>query len=186
MRLNHPKAKIIASALAATAILQTTSCAIPAPPPAAEPAIAEPSPPPSSAPLPGQDSDQAWSDAPITPGVWRWSMEGGRSVANFADGLLMVRCDSAAAGVTLLRAGGQPDVEGHVPMTILTEKSSAALTGTFLAGPPAAIALRFSAQDPLLDAMAFSRGRFAVEAAGLPPLLVPSWPEISRVIEDCR
>jgi hypothetical protein len=34
--------------------------------------------------------------------------------------------------------------------------------------------------------MAFSRGRFAIETAGLPTLYVPSWPEVSRVVEDCR
>ena len=42
------------------------------------------------------------------------------------------------------------------------------------------------ARDPLLDAMAFSKGRFAVEVAGLPTLYLPSWIEVSRVIEDCR
>jgi len=43
-----------------------------------------------------------------------------------------------------------------------------------------------SARDPLLDAIAFSRGRFALEAAGLETLYLPAWPELSRVIEDCR
>jgi hypothetical protein len=42
------------------------------------------------------------------------------------------------------------------------------------------------AQDPLLDAMAFSKGRFAVESAGLATLYVPPYPEVTRVIEDCR
>lgn len=42
------------------------------------------------------------------------------------------------------------------------------------------------AGDPLLDAIAFSRGRFALEAAGLPTLYLPAWPELSRVVEDCR
>jgi len=55
-----------------------------------------------------------------------------------------------------------------------------------VAGPPAALAVSLAARDPLLDAMAFSRGRFAVETAGLPTLYVPSWTEVSRVIEDCR
>lgn len=44
----------------------------------------------------------------------------------------------------------------------------------------------FAARDPLLDAMAFSRGRFAIQSDGLPTLYVPSWPEIGRVLEDCR
>ena len=42
------------------------------------------------------------------------------------------------------------------------------------------------ARDPLLDAMAFSRGRFAVEVSGGPTLVVPAYPEVTRVIEDCR
>jgi hypothetical protein len=41
------------------------------------------------------------------------------------------------------------------------------------------------ARDPLLDAMAFSRGA-AVEVAGLPALVLPADPAISRVVEDCR
>jgi hypothetical protein len=42
------------------------------------------------------------------------------------------------------------------------------------------------ARDALLDAIAFSRGRFALEAAGLETLYLPSYPEISRVVQDCR
>ena len=44
---------------------------------------------------------------------------------------------------------------------------------------------RFS-NDELLDAMAFSRGRFVIEQAGAPTLVVPAYPEVGRVIEDCR
>jgi hypothetical protein len=45
---------------------------------------------------------------------------------------------------------------------------------------------QLGAQDSLLDAMGYSRGRFIVEQAGLPTLVIPAWPEIERVIEDCR
>jgi len=48
------------------------------------------------------------------------------------------------------------------------------------------ISIQLAAYDPLLDALAFSRARFAVVAAGSPPLVLPAWPEIARVIEDCR
>ena len=40
--------------------------------------------------------------------------------------------------------------------------------------------------DPLLDALAFSRGRIGVGVAGAPALVAPAWPEIARVVEDCR
>jgi len=40
--------------------------------------------------------------------------------------------------------------------------------------------------DGLLDAMAFSRGRIGMTISGQPPLVVPSWEEVARVVEDCR
>ena len=43
-----------------------------------------------------------------------------------------------------------------------------------------------AASDPLLDAIAFSRGRFAVDVPGTAPVYVPAYPEITRVVEDCR
>jgi hypothetical protein len=43
-----------------------------------------------------------------------------------------------------------------------------------------------AAADPILDAIAFSRGRFAVNAAGVPSLVLPPWADVARVVEDCR
>jgi hypothetical protein len=48
------------------------------------------------------------------------------------------------------------------------------------------LAATLSASDPLLDQIAFSRGRFTVEVAGQPQLVLPAWPEVARVVEDCR
>jgi hypothetical protein len=124
-----------------------------------------------------------WRDAPATPGDWSWSMEGGRSVARFAGGALILSCDPAAGAVTLFRQGAS---QGAVPLTIMASDVARPLSGRPVAGPPPAIAVAIPARDSILDAMAFSRGRFAVETAGLPTLYVPSWPEVSRVIEDCR
>ncbi|SDC10083.1 hypothetical protein SAMN05444678_101352 [Sphingomonas sp. YR710] len=44
----------------------------------------------------------------------------------------------------------------------------------------------FAANDPLLDRLAFSRGRFALAAPGLAQVVVPAWAEPARTIEDCR
>jgi len=120
---------------------------------------------------------------PITPGTWRWGMEGGRSVARFANNTLVFSCNRSAGSITLARPG---NADGAVPMTVITSNARQTLTGQPVVGPPPSIALTFQARDSLLDAMAFSRGRFAIETAGLPTLYVPSWPEVSRVIEDCR
>ena len=85
--------------------------------------------------------------------------------------------------MTLIRPGSG---EGQVPMTIQTATVNRTLSAQAEPGPPPMIALTLPSRDPVLDAMAFSRGRFAVETAGLPTLYVPSWTEVSRVIEDCR
>jgi hypothetical protein len=43
-----------------------------------------------------------------------------------------------------------------------------------------------AASDQLLDAIVFSRGRFGVSVSNQPPLVLPSWAEPQKVIEDCR
>jgi hypothetical protein len=55
------------------------------------------------------------------------------------------------------------------------------------------ISIDVISNDPLLDALVFSRGRIGVivaqsagAAAPSVQLVVPSWPEIARVVEDCR
>ena len=110
-------------------------------------------------------------------------MEGGQSVARFGGQALVLSCNRDAAAVTLMRPGV---AEAQVPVTILTSAMNRTLSAIAQPGPPPMIALTLPARDSLLDALAFSRGRFAVETAGLPTLYVPSWPEVSRVIEDCR
>jgi hypothetical protein len=44
----------------------------------------------------------------------------------------------------------------------------------------------FANFDPLLDAVANSRGRIGFALGSQPALVVPAWPEVARVIEDCR
>lgn len=163
----------------------SASCAqqriIPAPRPAPAPPPPPPAPPPSPSPSPQAGLD--WREAPITPGDWSWSTEGDQSVARFAGGELVLRCDRAAGRVSLLRAGAAPAPQ---PITITTTSGERALPATPQSGSTPALVVTLGPGDPALDAMAFSRGRFAVEAPGLAPLYVPSWPEISRVTEDCR
>lgn len=166
--------------LAAAASVVLASCSerrvepSPAPTPTSRPL---PPPPPRSQP------SADWRDAPITPGDWRWGMEGDQSVARFAGSALVLRCDLATRTVALQRGG---TAQAPVPMTLLTSNGNRQLSATPLAGPPPVLSVSFAARDRALDAIAFSRGRFAVETAGLPTLYVPSWPEISRVVEDCR
>ena len=125
-----------------------------------------------------------WQDAPVTPGDWHWQREGGRSVASFGlpqqPPLLTLACDPARSAIILARRGA---IGPAGALTIATTSLSRRLAITTTDGTAA---ITLPARDPLLDAMAFSRGRFAVSVTGLEPLYVPSWPEVSRVIEDCR
>ena len=80
----------------------------------------------------------------------------------------------------LIRAG---NFAASAPVTVRTEFDNRALAGSPVNG---AMRVVLAASDPLLDSMALSKGRFAIEVAGAPPLYLPSWPEVTRVIEDCR
>jgi hypothetical protein len=143
----------------------------PAPPLAA----ATPPPAPAPAPEPPAEAKADWADLPLSPGDWRYgSAGGGGSEARFGDAAagFVLRCDLGRRQLLLARPGAPAG-------TVLTIRTSSASRAV-----PDAAAL--PASDPLLDAIAFSRGRFAVEAPGLPALIVPAWPEPGRVVEDCR
>lgn len=142
-----------------------------------------PTPTPTTAPVahPTAPRTTNWRDAAITPGNWSYAADAGGSSASFGGGLFVMHCTRAQATVTLLRAGS--GASAPVPVSISTSQG----TRTLMATPAAqGVAVTLPARDPLLDAMAFSRGRFAVETAGGPALYIPSWTEVSRVIEDCR
>jgi hypothetical protein len=71
-------------------------------------------------------------------------------------------------------------------MHVATTGPDRMLPAAVIPGPPPALGAALNAQDPLLDAVAFSRGRFMIETPGQLALYLPSWPELSRAIEDCR
>jgi hypothetical protein len=114
-------------------------------------------------------------------------MANGRSTARFGDATtgtnLTFVCESASRSVMIGRPG---NATGTVPMSITTTGTRRLLSAVPVTSSPPILWVTLAATDPLLDAIAFSRGRFMVEAPGLPTLYVPNWPEISRVIEDCR
>jgi len=125
-----------------------------------------------------------WMDAPATPGDWRYAAQGTRSEASFwsAGGvpMLRLRCEADTGRILL----SLPESGALSPVVTLRTRTLARTLAAEPAGRETLAAL--APADPLLDAMALSRGRFAVEAEGLPTLYLPSWAEVSRVIEDCR
>ena len=155
-------------------------CAAPAPHVAPRPAAspyAPPPPPPAVAPA------TDWRDRPVGAGGWRYTQDARGSGAMFgqagADALAVLRCDRAAGRVFLSVASGAD------ALTVRTSSVARTLPPAPPGGTPY-LAATLAPGDPLLDAMAFSRGRFAVSAAGVAPVVLPADAEVGRVVEDCR
>lgn len=71
-------------------------------------------------------------------------------------------------------------------MVIRTTGLSRTLPASVQVAPLPYVWASLPANDRFLDQIVFSRGRFTVEVPGLPVLILPSWAEPARVIEDCR
>jgi hypothetical protein len=154
-----------------------------APAPTARPAPARPAPAP---PLPAP-ADLHWMDAALTPGTWVYQGYMSSPPAVFmtpdGEGIFVISCDRPNKRISLRQS---PVMAPRSAITIRTETSTRTLAATKAPDPAAYLTAELSARDPLLDAMALSKGRFAVEVEGDPPLYLPSYAEVSRVIEDCR
>lgn len=133
--------------------------------------------PPPPAPLPSD-----WRDWPYTPGDWQYETNQFSTQAVFTGGFT-ISCDNDHR-VRLSRI--VDPTRGAGAMTIRTSSAQRTLPVTSIGHPPVGVVAVLMPNDTLLEAMAFSRGRFVVEQPGLPTLVLPSWAEIGRVTEDCR
>ncbi|HET9336455.1 MAG TPA: hypothetical protein VFO12_08630 [Sphingomicrobium sp.] len=115
-------------------------------------------------------SFEAGKSLALATGQWSYVATATGSEARYG-ALLALQCDKPSRTMVIARPGMPV-----AALTIVTDTASRTL-------PPTG---RLSADDPLLDAMAFSRGRFLVSGGAGPALAVPSWPESARAIEDCR
>jgi hypothetical protein len=174
-----------------TALLSLTLAACVGPPAAAPVQPVRPAPvaPPAPAPQPTGD----WTVRPLSPGDWSYRPEQGGSVALFGSAAgaatLSFRCQLATHRIIISRQGAMVPASGQMLIrtsfgTLQWPAASDAAAPSHTVQPDS-VAIR-GAGDAGLDQVAFSRGRFAVEIAGLPMLVVPAWPEVARVIEDCR
>ncbi|MEO1222155.1 MAG: hypothetical protein AAFY42_12525, partial [Pseudomonadota bacterium] len=73
-----------------------------------------------------------------------------------------------------------------VEMLIGTETGRETLSATQRLSEVGVVAADLSPSNSLLDAIALSRGRFAIALSGQSTLYPPTWAEVTRVIEDCR
>ncbi|HEX4696025.1 hypothetical protein [Sphingomonas sp.] len=164
--------------LSIAALLTLAGCMTPRPAPMVKPApVVTPVSRPTPIPVPLAAD---WNDWPFTPGDWRYLQQPGSSAASFGAGAetrLTLRCDRFTHQVQL---AGIRDAA----VTVRTTSMTRTIAPTRVAGEsPYAVTL--AVNDPLLDAIAFSRGRFVIQQNG-PPLVLPPYAEIGRVIEDCR
>ncbi|MPT48465.1 MAG: hypothetical protein E2598_08625 [Sphingobium sp.] len=152
----------------------------PTPPPAARPV-----PPPPSPALP-----KDWRAWPVAKGDWSYQKGKDGSIAAFGEPgkpmLVVFRCESATRRIHMLRTTPHPAQPGS-QMVIHTSYGSVqwpiAVETNVTDGYVGAVR---ASNDAVLDQIAFSRGRFAIEVPGTTPISVPNWAEITRVIEDCR
>jgi len=121
-----------------------------------------------------------WRDAPLTPGGWTLGQTSGGLAADFAN-LFTMRCTHAEAGIVLTLHGAAGSASGSLRFTTDTREQLLVARRT-----PEGLSATVPAREPLLDAIAFSRGRFRLQSSDGRTLVMPSWTEISRVIEDCR
>ena len=174
-------------AAAAALTLGLAACIPPAPEPTPAPSpkpAARPSPPP--APVAAAPAPENWIDAPQTPGDWAYA----NNSATFGTGAsptqaaLSLTCNPADRMISIARTIRGTNTAST--MTLRTETQDRTLQARPATSQvPLSVAV-VAARDPLLDAIALTRGRFAVETPGQPTLYLPAWAEVTRVIEDCR
>lgn len=139
-----------------------------------------------AAPSPPQPaSETSWIDRALTPGTWVWKSDARGAVAFYGpvgmDAVLAIRCNRGARRIYISR----PAASGS-QITLRATTGIRAYPARPTGGMPPYVVADLAADDPQLDTIAFSRGRFMVSLAGAPDVIAPSWPEAARLIEECR
>jgi hypothetical protein len=125
------------------------------------------------------------STATPIAGSWSYAPAQDGSEAVFANAggspQLWVHCSRATRRVMISKA----DTVATPAMNVWTSSLSRSVASSF---NPATgrLTIDLANYDPLLDAIASSRGRIGFSAGSQQPLVVPTWAEVARVIEDCR
>src|SRR6476661_5549234 len=118
-------------------------------------------------------------------GNWTYATTANGSEATFSNESsapqLTIRCSRSTRRVALLKAASS----AAPSMWVWTSSDKKTLPATY-DSTAGRVSAELGAYDPLLDAMASSRGRIGVSTFGLAALVVPPWAEVGRVIEDCR
>ncbi len=172
-------------ALAVACCVPKSPDPVPPPPPPTASVAPVAAAPAASRPVAVQSD--VWLDQPQTTGDWSYTDGASLSYATFGQAgepaRFGIECAKPSRTVRLVRGGTAPSA---TTMRILTETTNGAIAVMPSPDGRPLISGTVPATDTVLEAMAFTKGRFAIETGGLPTLYVPSWPEVTRVIEDCR
>ncbi len=118
-------------------------------------------------------------------GSWSYAATGDGSETTFSNQAgfiqLWVHCSRVARRITIAKPASSAAPFVNVWSSSLTQSVPSSFN-------PATgrLTIDLSSYDPLLDAIASSRGRIGFAVAGQAPLIIPAWAETARVIEDCR
>ncbi|MFM8541831.1 MAG: hypothetical protein ACKOAM_00975 [Chakrabartia sp.] len=178
----HMRLITIAGTVLATLLL--TACATTPPPPGPAKPVVRPSIAPPIAPPVAN-----WEDRRPTPGDWIYRAEPRGGVALFgrsqASADLVVACDRTNGRISISRFGLMPSGLA-AQMTVRATGVSRLYPAQASMALPGYISAELAAKDPMLDAMAHSRGAFLIGLLGTEDLIVPTWAEFARVVEECR
>ncbi|MEZ5679800.1 MAG: hypothetical protein R3E14_00710 [Erythrobacter sp.] len=182
---------IFAHTSGAIALTAAAAACVPAPDstpaPSPTPVVIAPAPTPTPTPVAAAPAFESWIDAPQSAGEWRYILTSLGGAASFGTSQdkpdFTLWCDRTRRQVELVR---HSDASAPRMMVVRTETAERQFTAQSQPNRPQRLVVTLSASDPLLDAMALTRGRFAVETAELPTLYLPPWGEFVRAIEDCR
>ncbi|MDC0887058.1 hypothetical protein OAS19_04635 [Altererythrobacter sp.] len=171
-----------------TPSLALACCVPPADPePLPPPPVQAPPPAPAPPPVVQEPVYENFLDAPQTPGDWAYFEERNETFAMFGTGmsnpLAIIRCSKQSGEVSIGRFGSSA---ASAAMQIRSETAMRVSNAAAKDSGKPLVAADFSRNDPILDAIALSRGRFAIGVEGQPTLYLPAWAEVTRVIEDCR
>ena len=95
---------------------------------------------------------------------------------------LTIRCTRSTGAIALLK----PRRRARRSLWVWTSSQKKSLPATYDRSDRRGSRAELAAFDPLLDAIASSRGRIGFSTSGLAALVVPPWADVGRVIEDCR
>ncbi len=147
-----------------------------------------PTPAPTPAPAPVSQPSGDWTDWPLAQGNWVYRKDERGSIALFgapnAEAVFMIRCDQGRNQLFLSREGTVAN--SGAQMTLRASSGLQSYPARNSGGPLNYAAIALPVTDYMMDRIAFSRGRFAVQTTGLASLAIPIWPEFTRVVEDCR